>query len=143
MELLYVVEKNNNYEELYTFRNSAIDELYARQLCNYLIIDGKQYELISNEMKDNQEILVLKDMGTPATFPDETNISDGLRIEFRHLIDEHNMPLLFTRTILNHNQAIRFLLKDWVQIPEKGMFHRDSAELDNDRGCYVIYVTSE
>ncbi len=42
--------------------NVGIDEFYARQLCTYFIMQGIQYELISNEMEGNVEVLVLREM---------------------------------------------------------------------------------
>ncbi|CCF16974.1 hypothetical protein BLGI_4955 [Brevibacillus laterosporus GI-9] len=36
--------------------------------------------------------------------------------------------------------VVRYLLKDYIHIPELGHFEVDSTELDEDRGVYVIYV---
>jgi hypothetical protein len=39
-----------------------------------------------------------------------------------------------------HYEVIRLLLKDVVQVPGQGSMLTTSTEVDEDRGCYVIYV---
>ncbi|MCU7667206.1 RNA helicase [Bacillus thuringiensis] len=145
MNLTYYIERMfNEFEEFYEYKRDSIseDEIYARQLCEYFIKSGKQYQLKSTEMNEESEILVLEEMGEVTTFSDEKNYSGlGLNIEFRLYNDFGDMPLLSVKHIKSHWEAIRYLLKDVVDVPNRGQMLRDSSELDEDRQVYVIYVT--
>ncbi|MEG0384841.1 MAG: RNA helicase [Solibacillus sp.] len=122
--------------------NVGLDEFYARQLCTYFIMRGTQYELISNEMDGNVEVLVLKEIGRNLSGEDERNFREqGIHIEFRSPNERENYRLLLRIPCETHIEVIRYLLKDVVDIPEIGQMLVTSTEIDEDRGVYVIYVT--
>ncbi|MBO9129858.1 RNA helicase [Bacillus sp. 165] len=153
MELTYFsLRTDDSYEPLYTYKEGTIDpnEIYARQLCEYFVKNGLQYELISNEMEQNMEMLIVKEIGPSIRIEGErlyTNTNEGLHLEFRQYNSPSDMPLLYTLEInkygRGHWDIIRYLLKDYIDIPGIGIRKRDSAELDEDRNCYVMYVTPE
>ena len=73
-QLTYYIDKGNgHFEPFYEYMipNVGADEFYARQLCTYFIMKGTQYELVSNEMDGEQEILVIKEMGRNLSGEDE------------------------------------------------------------------------
>ncbi|MGE7021601.1 RNA helicase [Solibacillus cecembensis] len=122
--------------------NVGLDEFYARQLCTYFIVRGTQYELISNEMDGNMEVLVLKEIGRNLSGEDERNFREqGIHIEFRSPNERENYRLLLRIPCETHIEVIRYLLKNVVDIPEIGQMLVTSTEIDEDRGVYVIYVT--
>ncbi|WP_141433507.1 RNA helicase [Bacillus sp. 03113] len=143
-KLTYFIDKGNGeyrpfYE--YTFPEVGIDELYARQLCTYFIMRGTQYELISNEMEGEEDILVLKEIGRNVTVIDETGFrGKGLHIEFRRFREAENYKRLALLPCKTHLDIIRYLLKDVVDVPGIGQMMMTSTEIDEDRGVYVIYV---
>ena len=143
-KLTYFIDRGNNeYKSFYeyTIPNVGEDELYARQLCTYLILKGRQYQLMSNEMQGEEEILVLTELGQNETILDEKYYHDkGLNIEFRRYRKEENYRLISTIPCSTHFEVLRYLLKDVVEIPEFGQFFMTSTELDEDRSVYVIYV---
>lgn len=122
--------------------NVGIDEFYARQLCTYFIMHGTQYELISNEMEENVEVLVLKEMGRNLSGEDEQSFrTRGIHIEFRSPHERENYRLFSRIPCETHFEVIRYLLKNVVDVPEVGQMLVTSTEIDEDRGVYVIYVT--
>jgi len=140
----YIKPFFGDYQEFYTYAHGTIndDEIYARQLCGYFIKDGNQYKLISNEMENGIETLILEESGKNESFPDEENYAGkGVNIEFRQYNSFRNMPLLAIKQVNTHWDVIRYLLKDVVEVPGKGLMLTDSTELDEDRHVYVIYVT--
>jgi hypothetical protein len=143
-KLTYFIDRGNNeYESFYEYQvpNVGEDELYARQLCTYLILKGRQYQLLSNEMQGLEEILVLNDLGPNEMLPDDLQYKGkGLHIEFRRFKKEENYRLISRIPCHTHFDVIRYLLKDVVDIPGFGQFFMTSTELDEDRGVYVIYV---
>jgi hypothetical protein len=144
MELTYYIEKIDEYEPFLSYKipeNMNHDEKYARQLCEFFVHEGKEYELQSNEMKDNEEILIIKEKGTAKKFADEASYKGrGIFIEFRQYHETGEMPLLHLQALNSHWDVIRYLLKDVVDIPQRGQYLRDSAEIDEDRAVYVMYV---
>ncbi|MGJ7922421.1 RNA helicase [Neobacillus sp. LXY-4] len=143
-KLTYFIDRGNgDYQPFfeYSYPDVGEDEFYARQLCTYFIIEGMQYQLISNEMKGSEEILVLEEMGPNQLVPDEqTYRNNGLHLEFRSSLAEENYRLLNVIPCDSHFEVIRFLLKDVVDIPVRGQYYTTSTEIDEDRGAYVIYV---
>lgn len=122
--------------------NVGLDEFYARQLCTYFIMQGIQYELISNEMEGNVEVLVLREMGRNLSGEDERSFREqGIHIEFRNPNEHKNYRLLLRIPCETHTEVIRYLLKNVVDIPNIGQMLVTSTEIDEDRGVYVIYVT--
>lgn len=149
MHLTYYLQKDDqSYEAFYTYKEGSIDanEIYARQLCEYFIVNGSQYRLLSNEMDGNEEMLIVEHLGAASALPGEVFYNnEGIRLEFREYLSPSHMPLLYTLQInpygRGHWEVIRYLLKDYIDVPTIGICKRDSAELDEDRRCYVLYVT--
>ncbi len=145
MKLSYYTEHPfNEYRKLYHYDEHSIseDEIYARQLCTYFIKDGNQYQLKSNEMENDIETLILEEQGKSPTFSEDRNYAgQGIHIEFRLVQSFNDMPLLFTLSVQSHWEVIRYLLKDVVEVPRRGLMVSDSTEIDEDRHVYVIYVS--
>ena len=145
-QLIYYIDKGNgHFEPFYEYMTTDVgpDEFYARQLCTYFIMRGTQYELVSNEMEADMEVLVLKEMGRNLSGEDEHSFrNQGIHIEFRSP-NEHENYRLFARIPCDtHFDVIRYLLKDIVDIPNIGQMLVTSTEIDEDRGVYVIYVSA-
>ncbi|WP_276531234.1 RNA helicase [Fictibacillus nanhaiensis] len=144
MELTYYIEKTAGYEPFLTYKipeNMHNDEKYARQLCEFFVTGHKEYELQSNEMKGSEEILIVKEKGPARRFSDEPSYKGrGIFLEFRQYNSTGDMPLLHVQALNSHWDVMRYLLKDVVEIPRQGQFLRDSAEIDEDRSVYVMYV---
>ncbi|NHM32531.1 RNA helicase [Neobacillus terrae] len=141
--IYYLNDRNGKYRPLYEYKVTevGIDELYARQLCTYFIMRGNQYELVSNEMDGEEEILVVTEIGRNVTTADEFSYrGKGLNIEVRRFRESENYKRLTTIPCQTHFDIIRFLLKDIVDIPGIGQMAVTSTEIDEDRGVYVIYV---
>lgn len=144
-QLIYYIDKGNGrFEPFYEYMatNVGFDEFYARQLCTYFVMHGTQFELISNEMKENEEVLILKEMGRNLSGEDEQSFRGrGIHIEFRSPNERENYRVLSRIPCETHFEVIRYLLKDVVDIPIVGQMLVTSTEIDEDRGVYVMYVT--
>ena len=144
-QLIYYIDKGNgHFEPFYEYMipHVGADEFYARQLCTYFIMKGTQYELISNEMDGDKEILVIKEMGRNLSGEDEKSFrGKGIHIEFRSPNERENYRLFSRIPCAAHFDVLRFLLKDIVDVPGSGQMLVTSKEIDEDRGVYVIYVT--
>jgi len=102
---------------------------------------GRQYQLISNEMLDDEEILVLEEKGKNNSVLDEESFAGkGLHIEIRRFREEENYKLLALIPCETHFDVIRYWLKDVVDVPDIGQMMMTSTEIDEDRSVYVIYV---
>lgn len=139
----FLHDGKGNYEPLYEYSppSVGIDELYARQLCTYFIIRGSQYELISNEMDGDEEILVVEDRGRNYAAIDEKGFrGQGIYVEFRRFRQSENFTLLTSVSCNTHFDVLRYLLKDVTDVPGFGQMAVTSTEIDEDRGVYVLYV---
>ncbi|EFM12041.1 conserved hypothetical protein [Paenibacillus curdlanolyticus YK9] len=141
-KLTYYIK--TGYDQYQTFMsyysgNVGIDEMYARQLCTYLVANGRQYELLSNEMQYEEEALIIKELGPNERYMDEVNYrGQGIFVEFRK--PSEGGRRLAERHCSDHYSVMRYLLKDVVDVPGFGQMYTTSTEVDEDRGCYVVYV---
>lgn len=111
----YIDLGNGHYEPFYEYHSSTVglDELYARQLCTYFIMKGRQYELIANEMNGDEDILVIQDRGkNPHVLGERIYRGQGLHIEIRRFREQENFKLLAVIPCQSHFEIIRYLLKD-------------------------------
>ena len=139
----FIHDGKGNYEPFYEYSisNVGLDEFYARQLCTYFIIKGTQYELVSNEMAGDEEILVLEELGKNNSVLDEKNYrGKGIHVEFRRYRESENYKLITAVPCRTHLDVIRYLLKDIIDVPGGGQMAVTSTEVDEDRGVYVLYV---
>lgn len=139
----FIHDRKGNYEPFYEYSipNVGLDEFYARQLCTYFIIKGTQYELVSNEMAGDEEILVLEERGKNNSVLDEKNYrGKGIHVEFRRYRESENYKLITAVPCRTHLDVIRYLLKDIIDVPGGGQMAVTSTEVDEDRGVYVLYV---
>lgn len=143
-KLVYYLDKGNgSYEPFYEYSatNIGIDEIYTRQLCNYFIMHGTEYELVANEMVGREDVLVIKEVGRSHSGEVEQNYrGKGIHIEFRSPNDRENYRLISRIPCNTHFEVMRYLLKDVVDVPGIGQKLVTSREIDEDRGVYVIYV---
>lgn len=143
-KLIYFIDHGNgDYKPFYEYDGSTvdIDELYARQLCTYFIMRGTQYQLISNEMDGEEDILVIKEIGRNLSGAEERVFrGKGLHIEIRSYREAENYRLIKVIPCETHFDIIRYLLKDIVDVPDIGQLQVTSTEIDEDRGVYVLYV---
>jgi hypothetical protein len=141
--LVYYIKSGSSFTPFYEYSAATInkDEIYARQLCEFFIKDGKEFELYSNEMSHGEEVLVIQEKGPSVKFSNEKIYNEGIHLEVRQYRNIGEMTLLHTFHLESHWEAIRYLLKDILEVPGYGQMARDSAEIDEDRKCYVLYVT--
>ncbi|MER2190402.1 MAG: RNA helicase [Solibacillus sp.] len=141
-KLIYYIEKVGYMEPFYEYDANDVgaDEFYARQLCTYFIMQGKQYERLSNEMEAGAEVVVLKELGSNVRGEGEQSFrGQGIHIEFRSA--HAGYPLVDRISCATHFDVMRYLLKDIVEVPSVGQMLVTSTEIDEDRGVYVMYVT--
>lgn len=141
-KLVYYIEKVGYVAPFYEYEANEVgaDEFYARQLCTYFIMQGKQYECVSNEMEGDADVIVLKELGRNVCGEGEDSFRGrGIHIEFRS--PEAGYRLLGRLACATHFEVIRYLVKHIVEVPGLGQMLVTSTEIDEDRGVYVLYVT--
>ncbi|QNR19553.1 hypothetical protein HNY42_00660 [Exiguobacterium sp. Helios] len=146
MSLAYYVEDQNEFKSIYQYSRFAIEpeEIIAHQLCEFHIIEGHLYELRSNEMDGEYDQLIVDHVeASPRDPADRVYPPHQIHLEFRRFQESASHPVIKTVTVPNHIQAMRFLVKDKLSVPDHGVFERDSCEVDLDRNCYVIYLGEE
>jgi hypothetical protein len=144
-ELTYFIKTGHGEEDFEAFysypaQTTSREEMLAKQLCTYLVLEGKQFKLLYNEMVGNEEYLVLDDEGMATKYPDEEMYNGkDIIIEFRAYRQMGTSLLKERMKVLSHLDVLEYLTKDIVDIPNIGQKEVDSTEVDADRKCYVIY----
>jgi len=135
-------DKANGYPVLYSYENITEAEIAARFVCDYFLKDGVLYQKTACSTEPLMYVIYVK--------KDEDIISehnDGLqydgqkiRVEIRQYTEEEDVyPLFFTYEMKEYQQAILYLQSDFFIWQEKE-WQKTSAEIDEDRKVYVLYI---
>ncbi|MFP3725863.1 hypothetical protein U8V72_11735 [Priestia filamentosa] len=143
----YIKEQEGRYTEIKEQSSSTIgfDSIQARQLCNYLTVNNVRYKILSKEIKNTEEVVIMEKVGNAKAFEDELiNIDvSKVKIEFRPSHEEEDMSLVYHIVLSGHDEAFRYLNKDAIEIEGQGRCKISSLEWDEDRSVYVVYFKPE
>ncbi|WP_214829525.1 hypothetical protein [Exiguobacterium algae] len=137
--LEYRLYKNElAFEPLYHYTSLGLDEVLARRECEFFVKDGMTYKQRSSALEGDQYFLIYVDRYTEG--PADKKETDEIKVEIRTLDDRFDNPLLEAYYVDRHLDALAMLGSQYVYVAGKE-YERDSAETDEDRGVYVLYVT--
>lgn len=131
-------ENEHSFTPLYHYRFLSLDEVLARRECEFFVKDGVTYKQRSSALENEDYFLIYVDRyedGPPAKLE-----TDRIKIEVRELNVLSDHPVLESYWLERHLDALAMLGTTYIYV-EGREFMRDSAEVDEDRGMYVLYVT--
>lgn len=116
------------------------DEVLTRSACEYFIKDGKVYRVVSTAEEKDAEVFYVEKIGEDVAYLDQKKSLGGIKIEIRRYTENSDQhPLVKEYFPIRHLDAMQKLNKDFLYV-DGYEWKRDSAEIDEDRGTYVIYA---
>lgn len=131
---------NNEYLPLYFYEDIEIEQILARRECEFFVKNGVTYKQVSSSIEKNIYVIyveIFEEGPMEAEFP---SIGDLLTLEIRELNSIKNHPIL-DRMYLNSHLEVLTVIGSTFTIVKNKECERDSAEMDEDRKMYVLYVS--
>ncbi|MCA1064848.1 hypothetical protein QTG56_24890 (plasmid) [Rossellomorea sp. AcN35-11] len=142
MKLEYRLDDEiNEYPALWHYKDIPLSELISRMTCEYLVRDGKTYEVTMTTKEPNNVTVIYVKEEDFQNNPNEHHYG-YIGFEFKEVINKDEYKLVQSRDIESHSEASHILHCDTMYLGEHlGEFKVDSREIDEDRKCYVYYGT--
>ena len=137
--LEYRLQKGtNSYEPIYYYSAIDLPQILARRECEFFIKEGKTYKQLSSSIEGNLFVIYVE-LFEEAPIEFEKQSEQGIKLEIRELNRLQYYPLLSTQYKSNHLEILSVIGSVYTYL-EQNEWERDSAEIDEDRGVYVLYV---
>lgn len=131
-------KEKDKFEPIYYYTNIDLPQILTRRECEFFIKEGKTYQQLSSAIEDELFVIYVKSYEeTPIDIKEP--LYEGIKLEFRELNAYKNHPLITFEYMTNHLDILSVIGSIYTYIDGKE-WERDSAEIDEDRGVYVLYV---
>jgi hypothetical protein len=129
---------DETYELLYFYENIDLEQIIARRECEFFVKDGMTYKQLSSAL-EKEVFVIYVEKYCDGTKEDEVD-EQRLLLEVRELNEISNYPLITTLKLYTHLEVMSYIGSSFTYFHGKEWL-RDSAEIDEDRKVYVLYVT--
>lgn len=135
-----LIKNKNEYEPLYHYNNIEIEQILARRECEFFVKEGITYKQDSSAIEDEKHIIYVEEYKKEPEDVEDITANGTIKLEIRELSDLMSHPLLASKYFTNHLEVLTYIGTIYIYI--NGVeWERDSAEIDEDRLVYVLYMT--
>ncbi|WP_071393627.1 hypothetical protein [Bacillus tuaregi] len=131
---------NDQFVPIYHYPEIELEQILARRECEFFVKDGITYKQLSSAIEENLFIIyveIYEEGPVDAAILTE----DGILLEVRELNSLKGYPLLTSEYLTDHLDVLSTLGSVYTYHQQQE-WERDSAEIDEDRKAYVLYVTA-
>lgn len=132
-------DERNQYPALYHYEFSDPNEIFCRRLCDYFIKGKKVYRKTSSSLEEEYYVIYVEEETDEYVFEQADSYSH-VTLEVRDYQEYSVSPLIFTYDLYSHDEALSLIGNDYLWIQETE-YEKVSAEIDEDRSTYVLYMT--
>ncbi len=129
---------NDTFEAIYHYPNIELEQILARRECEFFVKEGVTYRQLSSAIEGNQFILYVE-VYEEEPLKDPLFPPEGLILEIRELNLRNNNPVLKIEHHDHHLDILSVIGSIYYYI-DGAEWERDSAEIDEDRYVYIVYV---
>lgn len=134
-----LLKLNETYHSIYHYESIDLEQVLARRECEFFVKEGVTYKQRSSAIEDDIHVIYV-DEYEHAPKEEKESDSEYLTLEVRELNSYRNHPLLTLKSFSNHLEVLSYLGAVYTYFNGQE-WERDSAEIDEDRKVYVLYVT--
>lgn len=131
---------NEEYSPLYYYDNIEIEQILARRECEFFVKNGVTYKQLSSSIEKNIYVIYLELVEEGPQDEEFTSVGNLITLEIREYNALRNHPILDRLYLNNHIDVLSVIGSTYIYVKNKEC-ERDSAELDEDRKMYVLYVS--
>ncbi|MGM0752805.1 MAG: hypothetical protein ACQET6_12840 [Bacillota bacterium] len=129
---------NDTYEAIYHYPDIELEQILARRECEFFVKEGVTYRQLSSAIEGNRFILYVE-VYEEEPVKDPLFPPEGLILEIRELNSRSNHPILKVEHHDYHLDILSVIGSVYYYI-DGVEWERDSAEIDEDRYVYILYV---
>ncbi len=139
--LEYRLQKGKDqFIPIYHYSNIDLEQILARRECEFFVKEGMTYKQLSSAI-EGQRFVIYLEVYEEGPIEAEDLSQDGIKLEIRELNALRGYPLITSEYLTNHFDVLSMIGSVYTYDHGKE-WERDSAEIDEDRKVYVLYVTS-
>jgi hypothetical protein len=137
--LEYRLQKGKeHFVPIYHYPEIELEQILTRRECEFFVKDGVTYKQLSSAIEGDLFIIYLE---IYEESPIEKEVSqEGIKLEIRELNSLRDHPLITSDYLTNHMDVLSMIGSVYTYYHGKE-WKRDSAEIDEDRQVYTLYVT--
>jgi hypothetical protein len=128
----------NSFEPIFHYPDIELEQILARRECEFFVKDGVTYKQISSA-KEGSLFLIYVEIYEEEPVTDPLFPPQGLMLEIRDLDSRGNHPILKQEKYEDHLDVLSMIGSVYTYI-DGAEYERDSAEIDEDRSVYILYV---
>ncbi|MCM3443890.1 hypothetical protein [Metabacillus halosaccharovorans] len=131
-------DERNHYPAIYHYSFSDPYEIFCRRLCDFFIKEKKVYKRTSSSLEDEYYVIYVEEETDEYVF-EQAESYTHVTLEVREYNEYSVSPLIFTYDLYSHEEALSLIGNDYLWIEEEE-YEKISAEIDEDRSTYVLYM---
>ncbi|KZZ83936.1 hypothetical protein [Bacillus sp. SJS] len=128
----------NDYPAIYHFKDLDPMQIFCRRSCDYFVIEGSVYEVTSTALEHDRFVIYLNPDKEEQPFASAVQ-DRPLGIEIRLYEEYKESPEFMYISCFDHVDVFSRLDSTYLTLRGKE-YERISAEMDQDRRVYVLYV---
>lgn len=133
-------EDKDQFVPIYHYPDIELEQILARRECEFFVKEGVTYKQLSSAIEENRFVIYLE-IYEEGPVEKKDSLQEGIKLEIRELNALKNHPLITSEYMKNHLDVLSMIGSVFTYSYNKE-WERDSAEIDEDRKVYVLYVTS-
>lgn len=124
---------------IYHYSDIELEQILARRECEFFVKEGVTYKQLSSAIEGDVFVIYLE-LHEEGPIEKAALVQEGIKLEVRELHALRNHPLITVEYMTNHLEVLSMIGSVYTYYQGKE-WERDSAEIDEDRQVYVLYVT--
>jgi len=128
-----------SFDSIFHYESIELDQVLARRECEFFIKDGITYKQTSSAIEGNTHFIYVKKEEESEKEKEVFNLNGKLKLEVREFNYRENNPIIQTFEFDRHIEILSKIGSVYLYI-DNNEWERDSAEIDEDRLVYVLYM---
>ena len=133
-----LIDETKQYPAIYHFEELDKMQIFCRRNCDYFVLDKQVYETTSSALEEDRFVIYVKKVDDEKPFYAASS-TRPLGIEVREYRENNESPEIAFFHCETHEDVFSYLDSTYHYVHGKEV-ERVSAEMDQDRRVYVLYV---
>lgn len=129
----------HSFEPLFHYDSIELDQIITRRECEFFVKDGITYQQTSSAIEGNLHLIYVKKVEESEKEKEVFNLNGKLTLEIREFNLRENHPIIQKHEFDQHLEILSQIGSVYLYIDQME-WERDSAEIDEDRLVYVLYM---
>lgn len=132
---------NEQYEAIYHYKGIEYEQIFARRECEFFVKNGVTYKQVSSAIEEWLFIIYVEIFEESAPMSIDLSGSGSMKLEVREYNPLRGHPVIESLYLENHLEVLGYIGSTFTYFHDKE-WERDSAEIDEDRMVFALYVTA-